>query len=395
MRKSILFVDDEEQILKALRRLFMETDYEIFLAGSADEALAILEKEPIDILLTDMKMPVLNGYQFLRIVKEKHPQVIKLILSGYAEKELIFKSIQENLALFYLLKPWDNEKLLLQIEKLFQIKEILNHRRLREIIESVDQYLSSTERVNHQIIDKLDNQTDTGELSKFIEEDPLLSAKILRFVRAAYNMNTGSVPKALKVLSQSDIKSIILTDEIYETVQFDPFTLFNKELILNQSKLTNQIVHYIYQNNLKKELSDQMRASGLLANIGMLVMIGAFTEEYKQILNEIHQKDRISIIDLEEERIGVTHQDIGGYLLNWWGLPYPIVETAFFHHQPLDERVMNKELLSAVNISSYIAWRIMGIDFKHCYYDSLEYLGLSKENLEDYIEEIKKGLSFS
>ncbi len=106
--KKIPIVDDEVQILKALSRVFFDTDYAIFTAESGQAALSLLEQHEIDLVISDMRMPLMDGYELLSKVKETYPDIIRIILSGYADESTVFKAILHNIAKFYLLKPWHN-----------------------------------------------------------------------------------------------------------------------------------------------------------------------------------------------------------------------------------------------------------------------------------------------
>ncbi len=101
--KTILFVDDEIPILKSLNRLFMDTDYEVFTAGSGKEALAILATEKIDMVITDMRMPEMDGCQLLQKVKELHPTSLRIILSGTPKKTPSLKRYKRTLPSFIFL----------------------------------------------------------------------------------------------------------------------------------------------------------------------------------------------------------------------------------------------------------------------------------------------------
>lgn len=103
MMKKLLFVDDERKILSSLNRLMIDVDYEILTAESGQEALEILEEEPdIDLIISDMRMPYMTGYELLSIVKQRYPKVIRVILSGYTDEKIIYKALQENVAKIYL-----------------------------------------------------------------------------------------------------------------------------------------------------------------------------------------------------------------------------------------------------------------------------------------------------
>jgi len=110
--KKILIVDDEVQILKAMSRLFMEKDYEIYTAENGMSALTLLANTEIDLIISDMRMPLMNGNELLSTVKEKYPKIIRIILSGYADEKSMFKALLHNVAKLYIFKPWKNAELL-------------------------------------------------------------------------------------------------------------------------------------------------------------------------------------------------------------------------------------------------------------------------------------------
>lgn len=107
MKYNILFVDDEENILKSLKRALIDEDYNCFFANSAKEGLEIINKENIDIVVSDMKMPEVDGLAFLKQVETFSPDIVKIILSGQADMYQLIEVIN-NLDVFsFILKPWD------------------------------------------------------------------------------------------------------------------------------------------------------------------------------------------------------------------------------------------------------------------------------------------------
>lgn len=120
MHRRILFVDDEIQILKSLTRAFINTDYQIFTANSGADALSILKNQEVDMIVSDMRMPDMDGYELLYKVKNDYPEIKRVILSGYADEKLIYKALQQNIAQHYVSKPWKNDKLIELINQIFK-----------------------------------------------------------------------------------------------------------------------------------------------------------------------------------------------------------------------------------------------------------------------------------
>ncbi|MDK2807566.1 MAG: hypothetical protein PWP24_299, partial [Clostridiales bacterium] len=96
--KTILLVDDERPILKAFQRIFMDTDYEILTANSAMEALGLLTSNKVHMIISDMRMPEMDGYELLEKVKLLYPSIIRIILSGYSDETAVLRALQRNLA---------------------------------------------------------------------------------------------------------------------------------------------------------------------------------------------------------------------------------------------------------------------------------------------------------
>ena len=109
-KMKVLFVDDEERILNALRTLF-RNDYEIIVAGNADEALTLLKKEPVPIVVSDQRMPGTTGVEFLRAVRKAYPRTVRLLLTGYTDLAAMVGSINEGEVFRFVKKPWDNEEI--------------------------------------------------------------------------------------------------------------------------------------------------------------------------------------------------------------------------------------------------------------------------------------------
>ncbi|MBC8414391.1 MAG: response regulator [Nitrospira sp.] len=114
----ILCVDDEPNVLKSLRRLFIECDYEIITAESGAAGLEIIEgDEPVQIVISDYRMPQMNGVDFLKAVREKRPEVIRIVLSGFADTSAMVEAINEGKIYKFIPKPWNDDELKIEISK--------------------------------------------------------------------------------------------------------------------------------------------------------------------------------------------------------------------------------------------------------------------------------------
>ncbi|MCB1965075.1 MAG: response regulator [Candidatus Accumulibacter sp.] len=124
--RHLLLVDDEASILRSLQRMLRREGYVIHAAASGEEGLAVLEKEPIGVIVTDQRMPGMTGSQFLSKVKEKYPDTIRIVLSGYTELNSITDAINRGAIYKFLTKPWDDGLLREQLADAFAHYELKN-----------------------------------------------------------------------------------------------------------------------------------------------------------------------------------------------------------------------------------------------------------------------------
>lgn len=132
----ILCVDDERNVLRALERIFLDDDYEIVLAGSGDEGLQIMEEsEPFQVVISDYRMPVMNGVEFLKVVYERCPETVRIVLSGYADAGAIVAAINEGHIYKFIPKPWNDEELRITIQNC--LERYYLQKKNRELLEQL------------------------------------------------------------------------------------------------------------------------------------------------------------------------------------------------------------------------------------------------------------------
>lgn len=139
---TLLFVDDEASILASLRRLFRPHGYRILVAEGGEAALAVLEKEAVDLVISDMRMPHMDGAQFLEKVREGWPQVIRILLTGYADVTSTIAAINRGEIYRYVSKPWDDNDIVLIV------RQALGHQVLKRENERL---LALTRRQNEEL----------------------------------------------------------------------------------------------------------------------------------------------------------------------------------------------------------------------------------------------------
>ena len=114
---TLLLVDDEVNILKALTRLLRPAGYQLLTAENGAEALTLLARQPVDLVLSDMRMPVMDGAVFLARVREHWPETMRLLLTGHADMQQTVQAINQGEIYRYIAKPWSDQELLLTVQQ--------------------------------------------------------------------------------------------------------------------------------------------------------------------------------------------------------------------------------------------------------------------------------------
>lgn len=157
MERTILLVDDEENILSALLRLLRRDGYRILKANSGKEGLEVLAQNEVGVIVSDQRMPEMSGVQFLSKVKELYPDTVRIVLSGYTDLGSVTDAINRGAIYKFLTKPWDDELLRANVEKAFrQFEMTRDNERLTREIQAANAELS---RINQELEQRVEEKT--------------------------------------------------------------------------------------------------------------------------------------------------------------------------------------------------------------------------------------------
>ncbi len=122
---SILMVDDEEGILSSLKRTLRAEDYEVLTASGGEQAVYVLSQRPVSLIVSDLKMPGMSGFEWLQIVKQRHPEIIRIVLSGLSDIETVMRAINEGEVYRFFTKPWNNDELRVAVRQTLRHFDLL------------------------------------------------------------------------------------------------------------------------------------------------------------------------------------------------------------------------------------------------------------------------------
>lgn len=356
--KRILFVDDEPMILAGLRRLLrpQRERWDMSFAGSGAEALALLESKPFDAVVTDMRMPAMDGAKLLELVRERYPATIRIVLSGYFESDAAMRAVP--VAHQFLAKPCDPEKLHEAIERSCGFAGMLPDAALRRIVGAVGRLptLPRTTALLTEALEKPD--VPLSEIGRIVEHDVGITAKLLQLVNSAFfclPYHVTSVRRAVSCLGLDTLKHLVLSVELFHTLQPRyPIAGFSMESFEEHSHLAARIA-------ARLPGPEPVVSAGVVASVlhdaGKLVLASRLPEEFERALEESRAR-QLPLHIVEQERMGTTHAEIGAYLLGLWGLSGALVDAVSRHHRPVASPADGAGLsvLAIAHIADGLAW---------------------------------------
>lgn len=354
--KRILFVDDEPNILDGLRRMLRSHRrvWDMDFVGSGEDALKAMSEAPYDVVVADMRMPGMDGAALLKEVQERFPRTVRIVLSGHADLEATMRSV--SVSHQFLTKPCEADVLEQVVERACSLETLLADPGLQKTLGEVVQLpvLPRTYKALTTALAAPD--VDLGELGQIVEQDPAISAKILQLVNSSFfgvRKEITSVRQATAYLGANTIRDLVLSFEVFQQFGEGRATSgFSIEREQGHALLTARIARRIAGD---KKVAEQAFLAAMLHDVGKLVLATRLPERLDDALAAGAGRE-IPFHSVEENLLGVSHAEIGAYLLGLWGMPYPVVEAVAHHHHP--GRVSERPgfgALVATHVADYLA----------------------------------------
>ncbi len=165
---TLLFVDDEANILSALKRLFRPSGHRVLTAEGGEEAIAVLEKERVDLIISDMRMPGMTGAQVLATARSRWPDAVRILLTGYADINSTIEAINSGQLHRYISKPWDDNEMMLIVREALERKSLLGEKaRLEALTQQQNEELKTlNSSLEHKVADRTQELATANEKLK-------------------------------------------------------------------------------------------------------------------------------------------------------------------------------------------------------------------------------------
>ena len=336
MKRNVLFVDDDTNVLQGLRRMLrpMREQWDMHFVDSGQKALEFMSRVQVDAVVSDMRMPGMDGPELMLRIMRDYPDAVRFALSGYSSQEMVGRSIAPTHQ--YMTKPCDEKKLVQALELAMNARAFISNKAVLEKITHIE-HLPVLPRAYVRITDELSKCDPSPKaVGEIVGEDVGLSANILKLVNSAYfglSRTVTSPQQAVIVLGVNVIRSVILSLHVFKSFETTEERAFSLTKLWEHSLRTASIARVIAKaEGLARDDADNAYIAALLHDVGKLVLNAHCAEEYLVILRQVREQNRC-VADVEAEVLGLTHAQVGAYLLGLWGLPTDVVHAVARHHE--------------------------------------------------------------
>jgi putative nucleotidyltransferase with HDIG domain len=357
--RRILFVDNQPEVLNAYRDSLKKYDGQLdaMFALGADTALEFVRNASIDVVVADMHMPGTDGPTLLGMIKEEHPDLVRIMVCPQSEMDSMFVALPVSHQV--LGKPLDMDTLLNSIERTCRLRELLTDSLRRKI--GALEPLPSVPAVYLELRRAMARpDVSNSRIARIIEKDAAMTAKALQLVNSAcfgMSRHITSVDQAIAYLGMELIKDLSLTVYVFAALEGTAVRSgFSFDAAQEHSLITAKVA--------KQLMSEPRQAksaftAALLHDIGKLVLAVCIPKKFKNVMLICSTSGRPSH-EVESDMLGVTHAEVGAYLLGLWGLPYPIVEAIAYHHNPSAALERTFDIPSAVALANALVEEVKG-----------------------------------
>ncbi|MBN2021693.1 MAG: HDOD domain-containing protein [Pirellulales bacterium] len=358
MKKHVLFVDDERKVLEGLRRMLrgLRHEWDMTFVESGAQALDHLAQSPCDVVVSDMRMPGMDGSQLLREVMNRHPATVRMVLSGQCDRHSVLTAVGPTHQ--FLTKPCDSEVIKSTVARACRLRDHVTDEHVRRTATCV-QSLASPATACRRLVEELEKPAPAlDEVGALIAGNVAMSAKALQLVNSGFFGTPQRVTdprRAAHLLGPETLRDLATTDGMLSACVSDDEGERHLERFLRHSRAVARAARKIVECQTDDpRVAQDAYLAGLLHDVGILVLSQEAPRQYIDAL-ALARREGITLREAERRAFHACRDDVGAYLMGLWGLPNPIVTTIAHHLHPLNSPERAFGPLAAVHAANAFA----------------------------------------
>ncbi len=391
-KQRILFVDDEPRVLRGLRRSLdcLHDEWEMAFVVGGPEALELMAQGPFDVVVSDMRMPGMNGVELLNEVRRRYPKTVRLALSGQSSKESVLNSVGPIHQ--YLPKPCDAETLQCTLSRLWALRDLLAVPKLQSLLAQLERLPSLPTLYGTLMKEFVSPDGSVKEVGRIVAQDVGMTAKVLQLVNSAFfgvPRHVSSPGQAVAALGMDTVKALALAVGVFAPFEDAAVKELGIQPLWDHSMAVGSFAKHISTaERAEQKTIDHAFIAGLLHDVGRLALASTLPDDYIAAMAQAEQQG-IGLADAEQDVIGATHAQLGAYLLGLWGFSDPVMQAVACHHDPVQGMGDGFGPVVAVHVANVLAHELCPTPVIGSQ-SSIDHLALDRLGLSQRLETWKR-----
>ncbi|PPR77149.1 MAG: Nitrogen regulation protein NR(I) [Alphaproteobacteria bacterium MarineAlpha3_Bin5] len=364
-RLNVLFIDDEDWLLQALRRRLrsMRLEWNVEFVNNGSEALRHIEQKNIDVVISDIRMPGMSGTALLKTIQERHPEVVRIILSGYVENIQILEAVGASHQ--YLAKPCGAEKIVEAINRSIHLRSHIPSQCLLRRVTGITNIPILPDAFERFMKELSEATASINSIADVIEHNFAIAAIIMKLTNSEYlglPNKMISIKNAVQYLGIETIQSLVKVTGVFDLMDYKRDIALQIRTINRESMAIASLARQIaLSENLGKDEAEIAFCAGLFSQLGSVLFLMDKSSKSRGYLQKL-KSEPLVIPETEKMLFGTTHAYVGAYLLSLWGFTDSIIEAVLYQHDPSKANVKIFNATTSVYIARELICHLWAVN---------------------------------
>jgi HD-like signal output (HDOD) protein/ActR/RegA family two-component response regulator len=358
---TAVFVDDDDNVLDGLKRVLrpMRQTWDIDFVSGGPDALRLFDEKQYDLIVSDMRMPGMDGAELLATVRKRSPRTVRIILSGHSERENILKTVLP--AHQYYSKPAGPDDIKSMMDQVANVLTLLRKEHLKKLVSAIEA-LPCLPDYHSRLMTLIDAEhTSLEDIADLISKDIGMTTNVFKVVNSSFfghPKEVSELTEAVWWLGLELLRALTLTGGLFASFKipcslqsFFKASMEHSLAVATAAKAISEI------ETTDKTAINASLLAGVLHDVGKLLLAYLEPGKYMEVLARSRNRE-MDLSAIEEEFFGASHAETGGFFTGLWGMNLSVITAIAYHHRPLDSIAGGRIALLAVHAANALVHEI-------------------------------------
>jgi HD-like signal output (HDOD) protein/CheY-like chemotaxis protein len=353
---TLLVADPDIRVLREMRQMLepMQPHWTLFFCDDIEDAIRMLEEQTIDVVIADGQLPGIKDRHLLDYVRVRSPRTVRFVMAREADHDSLAETLV--IAHQYLPKPCRLQLIMEALQRIDTTQQGAENPVLEQLVRGIGM-LPTLPSTYTELMQLFQNpEVSIKEVTARIERDFAISVEVLRLVNSGYfslRQYVTDLQQAVMLLGINTVRSLVQTVALFSAIEDEKARSMRQEMYMHVVQV-NQHARVIGRVlNVDSTTQDHISLAALLHDIGKLIFSSYLSQDYFPTIS-LAKATRLPLHQVERQIFGVTHAELGAYLLGLWGFSDNILTAVGFHHNPSRRQGPHNPVLTAVHLADVL-----------------------------------------